>query len=131
MERQWRYRNSKIWFELAKKYNPTNFNGYEKNRIETKIISILENFNEVDYLEDQSSEGGIIITENTCFYGESGGQVGDTGAIKSKNGEFLVTDTKKTLQGIFIHFGKLISGSINVGEDVDLSIDQERRSLIM
>ena len=121
----------KIWFELAKKYNPTNFNGYEKNRIDSKIISILENFNEVDYLEDQSSEGGIIITENTCFYGESGGQVGDTGTIKSKNGEFLVTDTKKTPQGIFIHFGKLISGSMKVGEDVDLSIDEERRSLIM
>ena len=93
----------------------TNFNGYEKNRIDSKIISILENFNEVDYLEDQSSEGGIIITENTCFYGESGGQVGDTGTIKSKNGEFLVTDTKKTPQGIFIHFGKLISGSMKVG----------------
>ena len=73
----------------------------------------------------------IIITENTCFYGESGGQVGDTGTIKSKNGEFLVKDTKKTSQGIFIHFGKLISGSINVGEEVDISIDDERRSLIM
>ena len=45
--------------------------------------------------------------------------------------EFQVSDTKKTPQGIFIHFGKLISGSINVGEEVDISIDEERRSLIM
>ena len=121
----------KIWFELAKKYNPTIFDGYEKNSVKSKIISILQNFNEVDFLKDQSIEDCIIITENTCFYGESGGQVGDTGTIKSKNGEFLVKDTKKTPQGIFIHFGKLISGSINVGEEVDISIDEERRSLIM
>ena len=121
----------KIWFELAKKYNPTIFDGYKKNNVESKIISILQNSNEVDCLNAQSNEGCIIITENTCFYGESGGQVGDTGVIKSKSGEFLVTDTKKTPQGIFIHFGKLISGSMKVGEDVDLSIDEERRSLIM
>src|SRR6056300_608548 len=117
----------KIWFELAKKYNPTIFDGYEKNSIKSKILSILHNSNEVDFLKDKSSEGSII-TENTCFYGESGGQVGDTGTIKSKNGEFLVTDTKKTPQGIFIHFGKLISGSMKVSEDVDLSINEERRS---
>ena len=121
----------KIWFELAKKYNPTIFDGYEKNSVKSKIISILQNFNEVDFLKDQTIEDCIIIAENTCFYGESGGQVGDTGTIKSKNGEFLVKDTKKTPQGIFIHYGKLISGSINVGEEVDISIDEERRSLIM
>ena len=86
----------KIWFELAKKYKPTIFDGYEKNSVNSKIISILQNFNEVDFLKDQSIEDCIIITENTCFYGESGGQVGDTGTIKSKNGEFLVKDTKKT-----------------------------------
>jgi alanyl-tRNA synthetase len=100
----------KIWFELAKKYNPTIFDGYEKNSVKSKIVSILHNSNEVDFLKDQSIEGCIIITENTCFYGESGGQVGDTGIIKAMNGQFLVIDTKKTPQGIFIHFGKLISG---------------------
>ena len=73
----------------------------------------------------------VIITEKTCFYGESGGQVGDTGTIKSSKGEFLVTDTRKTPQGIFIHFGKLISGRMKVGDSVDLSIDKDRRSLIM
>jgi len=121
----------KIWFELAKKLNPTVFEGYEKNHIESKILTVLKNFEEVDSLLENTSEELVIITEKTCFYGESGGQVGDTGTIKSSKGEFLVTDTRKTPQGIFIHFGKLISGSIKVGDSVDLSIDKDRRSLIM
>jgi len=121
----------KIWFELAKKLNPTIFEGYEKNNIESKILTILKNFEEVDILFENTGEELVIITQKTCFYGESGGQVGDTGIIKSNNGEFLVTDTRKTPQGIFIHFGKLISGSMKVGDSVDLSIDKDRRSLIM
>ena len=121
----------KIWFELAKKLNPTAFEGYEKNHIESKILTVLKNFEEVDSLLENTGEELVIITEKTCFYGESGGQVGDTGTIKSSKGEFLVTDTRKTPQGIFIHFGKLISGSIKVGDSVDLSIDKDRRSLIM
>ena len=88
----------KIWFDLAKKYKPTTFDGYEKNNVKSKIVSILQNSNEVDFLKDHSIEVCVIITENTCFYGESGGQVGDTGTIKSINGEFLVKDTKKHLK---------------------------------
>ena len=121
----------KIWFELAKKLNPTVFEGYEKNHIESKISTVMKNFEEVDSLLENTGEELVIITEKTCFYGESGGQVGDTGTIKSSKGEFLVTDTRKTPQGIFIHFGKLISGSMRVGDSVDLSIDKDRRSLIM
>ena len=121
----------KIWFELAKKLNPTVFEGYEKNHIESKILTVLKNFEEVDILLENTGEELVIITEKTCFYGESGGQVGDTGTIKSSKGEFLVTDTRKTPQGIFIHFGKLISGRMKVGDSVDLSIDKDRRSLIM
>ena len=98
----------KIWFDLAKKIKPTNFLGYEKTTIKSSILSILKDFKEVNKTTNYS-KNYPIITENTCFYAESGGQVGDRGKIISQNTEFKVLDTKKTQQGIFIHFGELLS----------------------
>ena len=57
----------KIWFELAKKYNPTIFDGYEKNSVKSKIISILQNFNEVDFLKDQSIENVLLLLKIHAF----------------------------------------------------------------
>ena len=71
-----------------------------------------------------------IITDESCFYAESGGQVGDKGIISTENAEFKVTDTRKTPQGIFIHFGNLISGNFKIGDEVKLKIDTSLRDLI-
>ena len=119
----------KIWFDLAKKIKPTNFLGYEKTTIKSSILSILKDFKEVNKTTNDS-KNYIIITENTCFYAESGGQVGDRGMIISQNTEFKVLDTKKTQQGIFIHFGELISGSLAVGDEIELNINTSLRNSI-
>ena len=68
----------------------------------------------VDELSDKTKKSAIITNES-CFYAESGGQVGDKGIISSENAEFSVTDTRKTPKGIYIHFGKVISGNFKIG----------------
>ena len=119
----------KIWFELAKKIKPTVFQGYEKTEAKSNIISILKDFEEINKTSEEKNNYAII-TENTCFYAESGGQIGDKGLITSNNNKFKVQDTKKTQQGIFIHFGELISGSFCIGDQVNLSIDTKHRDSI-
>src|SRR6056300_196069 len=70
----------------------------------------------------------MIIVNQTPFYGESGGQVGDTGVIVVNNFKFKVTDVQKKLGDLFVHYGKVISGSIKVNDSVELKIDVKRRN---
>ena len=70
----------------------------------------------------------MLITNQTPFYGESGGQVGDTGEIISKDLKFEVHDVQKQLGDLFVHFGKVVQGSININESVEMKINAERRN---
>ena len=119
----------KIWFDLAKKFKPTVFEGYTKSSISSEIISIIQDNKEVDSV-NKANQDFALIAINTCFYGESGGQIGDRGKIFNNNFEFQVTDTKKTPQGIFIHFGKLVSGSISINDNVKMELDLNLRDLV-
>ena len=119
----------KIWFDLAKKFKPTVFEGYTKSSISSEIISIIQDNKEVDSV-NKANQDFALIAKNTCFYGESGGQIGDRGKIFNNNFEFQVTDTKKTPQGIFIHFGKLVSGSISINDNVKMELDLNLRDLV-
>ena len=119
----------KIWFDLAKKFKPTVFEGYTKSSISSEIISIIQDNKEVDSV-NKANQHFALIAKNTCFYGESGGQIGDRGKIFNNNFEFQVTDTKKTPQGIFIHFGKLVSGSISINDNVKMELDLNLRDLV-
>ena len=89
------------------------------------MLSLLKDNKEVDQLK-QNDEGMIILNQ-TPFYGESGGQVGDTGEIVSNDFKFEVTDVQKKLGDLFVHYGKVKSGSIKLQESVELKIDVERR----
>ena len=75
-----------------------------------------------------TGEEGMIITNQTPFYGESGGQLGDKGTIVSGNSVFEVEDTQKKLGNLFVHYGSLKTGSIKVGDTVELKIDIVRRA---
>ena len=119
----------KIWFDLAKKFKPTVFEGYTKSSISSEIISIIQDNKEVDSV-NKANQDYALIAKNTCFYGESGGQIGDRGKIFNNDFEFQVTDTKKTPQGIFIHFGKLVSGSISINDSVKMELDLNLRDLV-
>ncbi len=75
-------------------------------------------------------DNAIIVLDKTVFYGESGGQIGDNGLITGDNFEFIVTDTKKTAQDIFTHFGQVTKGTISIGDTVTATINKDRRTAI-
>ena len=115
----------RIWFSIREKLGPTDFLGYETNNSQGIVLSIVEGGKEVAKLEE--GQEGIIITNQTPFYGESGGQIGDTGFLFGSNTKFEVTDTQKKIGDLHIHIGKLIKGSISKGDTLDLKIDSKRR----
>ena len=115
-----------IWFSIKDKIGSTEFLGYEYDRSEGIILSILKNNEEVKNL--LTGDEGIIITNQTPFYGESGGQLGDRGTIISGNSVFEVKDTQKKLGDFFIHIGELKSGEIKVKDEVEMKIEIERRN---
>jgi len=117
-----------IWFDIKDRLGATDFLGYETNKAEGIVISLLKNNKEVKTLNEKDE--GIIITNQTPFYGESGGQVGDVGEIISENFKFEVTDVQKKLGDLFIHYGKVKSGSLKINDPVELKIDTERRDNI-
>jgi len=114
-----------IWFGIKDKIEPTEFLGYETNQAEGIVLSLLKDNKEVDQLKE--NDEGMIIVNQTPFYGESGGQVGDTGEIVSNDFKFEVNDVQKKLGDLFVHYGKVKSGSIKLQESVELKIDVERR----
>ncbi len=116
---------SKIWFELKDKNGPTEFVGYNNEKAEGKIIEIIIKDKPVkELLENQE---GIIITNQTCFYAEAGGQVGDIGLIKSHNSIFEVSDTQKYFGDFYLHFGKVKEGKIISNQTAVLIVDKEHR----
>jgi len=117
-----------IWFKVREKLGSTDFLGYETDNSQGVVLTIIHNGKETDTLTENSE--GIIITNQTPFYGESGGQIGDTGFLLGSNSRFEVTDTQKKLGDLHIHIGKLIKGSISKGDTLDLKINSERRSNI-
>ena len=114
-----------IWFGIKDKVGPTEFLGYEFNQSEGIILSIIKDNKEVKKLS--ANEEGAIITNQTPFYGESGGQLGDTGTISVGEFVFDVADTQKQLGDLFIHFGTLKNGEIKINDIVEMKIDEKRR----
>ena len=106
----------------------TEFIGYDNDSCEAKIIALAADGEPVSVIN--SGEKGVVITDKTVFYGEGGGQVGDTGHIEGKSGKAVVTDTKKNHDGVYMHIVEVTEGSLSADETVTLSIDKERRSAI-
>jgi alanyl-tRNA synthetase len=115
-----------MWFGIKDKLGPTEFLGYENNQAQGVIKLLLKDNKEVSSLSE--GDEGLIIVNQTPFYGESGGQVGDTGEIIRDDFKFEVTDVQKKLGDLFVHYGKVISGSIKLDQDVELKIDVNRRN---
>ncbi|CCB64630.1 alanine--tRNA ligase [Hyphomicrobium sp. MC1] len=116
-----------LWFEIKDKTGATEFLGYDTESAEGIVAAVVAGGKEASELK--AGEEGAIIVNQTPFYGESGGQVGDRGVIKGPKGTlFRVTDTQKKLGDLFVHFGKVESGAFKVGEAVELEVDHGRRS---
>src|SRR6267154_2518208 len=106
------------WFALREEVGPTEFLGYETETAEGVILALVKGEERV--LEAQHGDEVGIIVNQTPFYGEAGGQVGDTGAIFSATGgEFAVSDTQRKAGDLFVHFGRITHGALRVGDAVE------------
>jgi len=115
-----------IWFGIRDKLGATEFLGYETNKSEGVVLSLLRDNKEVNELKP--NDEGMIITNQTPFYGESGGQVGDIGEFKNGEFRFMVTDVQKKLGDLFVHYGKVLSGSVKLSDNIEMKIDEMRRN---
>ncbi|CAD7045137.1 alanine--tRNA ligase [Pseudorhizobium endolithicum] len=115
-----------IWFELKEKYGATEFLGYDAETAEGVVQAIVRDGSAVE----AASAGDTVqvVVNQTPFYGESGGQMGDTGVISSDNARLEVTDTQKKGEGLFVHSARVTSGTLRTGEAVTLAVDHARRS---
>ncbi|MBP5256080.1 MAG: alanine--tRNA ligase [Clostridia bacterium] len=111
---------------LVKGFEKTDFVGYENDECEAKVIGIIEDDESVISVNEGTFS---VITDRTVFYGEGGGQVGDTGKITSDGAEITVLNTLKT-DGVFLHICRSEAGTLSVGDKVLLKIDAERRAAI-
>ncbi|MCA6102523.1 alanine--tRNA ligase [Bradyrhizobium australafricanum] len=117
-----------IWFPLREKLGATEFLGYETESAEGAVTALIKDGAEVESLK--AGESGAIVLNQTPFYGESGGQVGDTGVLTGEGVKFRVTDTQKKAGDLFVHLGTVEQGTLGVGTTLQLKVDHTRRSSI-
>ncbi len=116
-----------IWFEIKEKTGATEFLGYDTESAEGVVASIVSGGKEAKALK--AGDEGALILNQTPFYGESGGQVGDRGVIRGPKGAlFRVTETQKKLGDLFVHVGSVETGSFKAGDAVELEVDHQRRT---
>lgn len=120
-------KDAAIWFELADRHGATEFLGYDTEEAEGQILALVEGATETE----TAGEGAqvAIVVNQSPFYAESGGQVGDTGLIKTDTGAARVTDTRKS-GSLVIHQAEVTQGQITRGQGAALSVDRDRRGAI-
>ena len=116
-----------VWFGLADKLGPTEFLGYETETAEGEVKALLKDGQEVASLA--AGDEGYVVLNQTPFYGESGGQVGDTGVMRGEGVVADVSDTQK-FHGVFAHKVSVAEGSLKLGQPLTLVVDHARRSAI-
>ncbi|HEY4135741.1 MAG TPA: alanine--tRNA ligase [Alphaproteobacteria bacterium] len=116
----------KLWFEIRDAVGASEFLGYSTEVADGKVVALVADGARVNELK--AGQDGSVIVNQSPFYGESGGQMGDVGVIKSDAADFTVTDTHKKLGDLLVHHGKLAKGALKVGDVVELRVDGRRRS---
>jgi len=114
-----------VWFALREKLGATEFLGYETETAEGAVMTLVKDGKEVDCLK--AGESGAIVLNQTPFYAESGGQVGDTGVLVGEGVKFRVSDTQKKAGDLFVHQGRVERGTLKVGAALQLEVDHVRR----
>ena len=117
----------KIWFELQDKLGSTEFLGYNTLRADAEITALVQNGREISEI---SAGEFYLLANQTPFYGEMGGQVGDIGTIVGDGSEIEVTDTKKKLDGLWVHVCKMLNGSVRKGTFASFRVNEENRHAI-
>jgi alanyl-tRNA synthetase len=117
-----------VWFTLREDVGGTDFLGYETESAAAAVAALVRDGKAVTALKQ--GESGAVILNQTPFYAESGGQVGDTGAMTGEGVRFTVTDTQRRAGDLYVHLGKVEQGTLKVGAPLSLEVDHERRSAI-
>jgi alanyl-tRNA synthetase len=117
-----------VWFPLREKLGATEFLGYDTENAEGVVGALVKDGKEVDSLK--AGETGTIVLNQTPFYAESGGQVGDTGLLTGEGVTFRVTDTQKKAGDLFVHLGTVEQGTLKAGAALVLEVDHARRASI-
>src|SRR5215467_6058517 len=117
-----------VWFALREKVGANEFLGYDTETAEGVVAALIKDGKEVATLS--KGESGAIVLNQTPFYGESGGQVGDTGVMSADGVRFRVTDTQKKAGDLFVHSGTVEEGTLKAGTALALNVDHARRSAI-
>ena len=117
-----------VWFALREKVGATEFLGYDTETAEGVVTALVRDGEEVAALK--KGESGAVVLNQTPFYAESGGQVGDSGAMTGDGVSFKVADTQKHADGVFVHMGTVEQGTLTVATALALDVDHGRRSAI-
>jgi alanyl-tRNA synthetase len=117
-----------VWFGLREKVGATEFLGYETESAEGVVAALVKDGKPVTEL--RQGDSGAIVMNQTPFYGESGGQVGDTGEMRRDGARVSVRDTQKKAGDLFVHIAKVEEGAIEVGDPLLLEVDHARRAAI-
>ncbi|MVA97654.1 alanine--tRNA ligase [Nitratireductor sp. CAU 1489] len=115
-----------VWFQIKEEVGASEFLGYANEGAEGVVRALVRDGARVDAAAD--GEAVAVVVNQTPFYGESGGQVGDTGRIAGEGFEIVVTDTQKKVDGLIVHFGRVERGTVAPGAVVHLEVDHARRA---
>jgi alanyl-tRNA synthetase len=119
-----------VWFDVKERVGATEFLGYETETAEGVVQAIIAADGKEIASLGQGAEAAVIVNQ-TPFYGESGGQIGDEGEIRTADGaRFRVRDTQRRLGDLFVHYGVLEAGVLHAGDEVELEVDHARRQAI-
>jgi alanyl-tRNA synthetase len=116
-----------VWFDLREKVGASDFLGYATEIAEGQLVALVKDGQPVETVE--ACDSVAIVANQTPFYGESGGQMGDSGVFIGGRGvEVAIEDTQKKLGDMHVHFGRVVTGKLSVGDAVEMRVDGERRS---
>jgi alanyl-tRNA synthetase len=119
-----------VFQSILNRVGATKFLGYESTQATSEIVALVADGKEVQSLTAGHAGTVAVVTRETPFYGEQGGQIGDTGSAKGPAGTFGVADTKRPLSSLYVHLGSVTLGSLKVGDRIELSVDVDRRNAI-
>ncbi|MEL6684899.1 MAG: alanine--tRNA ligase [Pseudomonadota bacterium] len=115
--------DSAVWFDIADESGATDFLGYDTLTAEGQIVALVVDGGTADTAQDVVQ----IVLNQTPFYAEAGGQVGDAGMLVTDTGKAKITDTKKVAD-VYVHFAKVVEGTVSKGQGAELAVDASRRS---
>ncbi|MEZ5814829.1 MAG: alanine--tRNA ligase [Alphaproteobacteria bacterium] len=118
----------KLWFDILEECGPTEFLGYDLEQADGKTLAIIKDGKRVESLKE--GEEGVIITNQTPFYAESGGQVGDTGEAQTDHANLTITNTQKPIPLLWAHHVKCNEGEIKLSQGLQMRVDHTRRAAI-